>query len=154
MPIEIENNVHEAISLFRKALEVDAHNVEALVNIGLCHKFDNDPVKAIKYLRKAIEVKPDMPELYVNVASAYFDLGHLDEAEDNFKKAIELDPENLSAWRQLVFPLVAKSNPVEQVYSDLSFPEEHNCKLFFEFERAILNYRLSRLESKSIFFFD
>jgi tetratricopeptide (TPR) repeat protein len=55
---------------------------------ALLHK--HEPQASLVYFQKAIELAPNLFPPYHNLAIAHYNLGHLEDAADNFKKAIDL----------------------------------------------------------------
>jgi serine/threonine protein kinase/Tfp pilus assembly protein PilF len=101
-----KNNVHLAIQLFEKALELDpryaaAHAGLAEAYATLYQYFEtNDSYldKAIETSLKALMYDPTLSEAYTALGLAYFDKKLLEEAITATLKAIELDPENYVAY--------------------------------------------------------
>ena len=94
-----------AITFFKKALEVDSNYALALA--GLADAYGQ---KAKKYWesedwhdsslvlsKKALRINPKLPEAYKALASAYDGMGETELALANYKKAIELNPNYWSA---------------------------------------------------------
>ena len=48
------NNEQEAKELFEKALKIDANNIDALLNLGVILKDNNETKKAIDYIDRII----------------------------------------------------------------------------------------------------
>lgn len=101
-----KNNVHLAIQLFNKAIELDPRYAAAHAGLGeawatLYQYFEsNDSYldKAIESSLKALMYDPTLSEAYTALGLAYFDKKLLDEAITSTLKAIELDKENFIAY--------------------------------------------------------
>ena len=101
-----KNNVHLAIQLFNRAIELDPRYAAAHAGLGesyatLYQYFEtNDSYldKAIESSLKALMYDPTLSEAYTALGLAYFDKKQLDEAITSTLKAIELDSENYIAY--------------------------------------------------------
>jgi len=101
-----KNNVHLAIQLFNRAIELDSRYAVAHAGLGeayatLYQYFESNDTyldKAIESSLKALMYDPTLSEAYTALGLAYFDKKHLDEAITYTLKAIELDSENFIAY--------------------------------------------------------
>jgi serine/threonine protein kinase/Flp pilus assembly protein TadD len=101
-----KNNVHHAIQLFRKAIELDARYASAHAGLGEAYATlyqyfearDEWLDKAIESSLKALMYDPTLSEAYAALGLAYFDKKELDEGIISTQKAIELDPNNFVAY--------------------------------------------------------
>jgi serine/threonine protein kinase/Flp pilus assembly protein TadD len=101
-----KNNVHLAIQLFNKAIELDPRYAAAHAGVGegyatLYQYFETNESyldKAIESSLKALMYDPTLSEAYAALGLAYFDKKLLDEAITSTLKAIELDSENYVAY--------------------------------------------------------
>jgi len=101
-----KNNVHLAIQLFKKAIELDPRYASAHAGLGeayatLYQYFDaHDELldKAIESSLKALMYDPTLSEAYAALGLAYFDKKALEEGITATLKAIELDPNNFVAY--------------------------------------------------------
>lgn len=53
------------------------------------------------YFRRAIRLCPEVPEYYVQVGRVYVNIGRTEDAQHEFNKALELDPDNTKALEEL-----------------------------------------------------
>lgn len=65
-------------------------NGRGLMNYGLTQMRIGNLEKALLYYQKALEFTPNYPHLYINIAICKNALGYPQEAEQSFKRAIEL----------------------------------------------------------------
>ena len=101
-----KNNVHLAIQLFNKAIELDPRYAAAHAGVGegyatLYQYFETNESyldKAIESSLKALMYDPTLSEAYTALGLAYFDKKLLDEAITSTLKAIELDAGNYVAY--------------------------------------------------------
>jgi tetratricopeptide (TPR) repeat protein len=59
------------------------------------------PDQAVTYLRKSLELNPEEKTSYFNLGTFTAKLGHYDESETAFLKAIKFDPYNAEAYLRL-----------------------------------------------------
>lgn len=91
-----EGKIKDALTKFREAAIKDPNNWKAVYWVGKCHFRLNNYGYAAKYAQNALDLGGDKVdnEVYFNLAIAYHNLGVLDTALINYKKAIELMPKN------------------------------------------------------------
>ncbi len=82
----------EALSSFRKAIELDENNPYANRMMGLTYMQLNELENAEKHLKRAIDLAPDDANSYMLLGAIYDLLGNVEEAEVQFKGAIAADP--------------------------------------------------------------
>jgi tetratricopeptide (TPR) repeat protein len=85
----IRGEFSKAESIFRKILEVDKYNNNALAGLAGCRKFDNGNDPFIKQLVDAVEKKKTYIGCFA-LGKIYNDLGKYDLAFDFYKKANEM----------------------------------------------------------------
>ena len=91
-----------ARAALRKALDLEPDNVQAIVHYGLSLEDLNKPSEALEQYQKATELAPDDPLPYINMGSLlYFQFKRTYEAKSSLARAIELDPNNADAKRNL-----------------------------------------------------
>ena len=79
----------------RRALELDADLAEAHVALAAVHRFQEyDWDTVIRESRRALELNPSLDTPHLYLAVAYFHIGLLDEASQEVRAALELNPEN------------------------------------------------------------
>jgi tetratricopeptide (TPR) repeat protein len=100
-----ENRFEEAVSAFRKCLELDPRNVKAEDNLGLTYEGLNQTGQAMEAYRNAIAWQSESP---VKTSGPYLDLGALlvesgrpAEGLPNLLEAVKMSPDDYVAHRQL-----------------------------------------------------
>ncbi|MGL6106717.1 tetratricopeptide repeat protein [Romboutsia sp.] len=87
------NEIEEAKKYFEKILIIKPHQVDAIVEIGLCEAATFNMERAIEHFETAAKIKED-PEILCNLGMAYLNNGELDDAIYYIERAYELDPED------------------------------------------------------------
>ncbi|WP_167619859.1 tetratricopeptide repeat protein [Maribellus sediminis] len=81
---------------YMQALEIDSANATTLNNLGLLYHQKKEYAVAEEYFLKALKVK-EKATYFLNLANAQVFLRKLKDAEKNYKKALQLDPQNENA---------------------------------------------------------
>lgn len=85
----------EAIELFTKAIEVsETPNHVFYSNRSACYASLKKFRQALNDASECVKINPSWPKGYTRMGAAHLGLGDLDDAESNYKKALELDPSN------------------------------------------------------------
>ncbi|MCR8745566.1 tetratricopeptide repeat protein [Romboutsia lituseburensis] len=87
------NEVEEAKKYFEKILIIKPHQVDAIVELGLCEAATFNMEKAIEHFETAAKIKEDS-EILCNLGMAYLNNGNLDDAIYYIERAYELNPED------------------------------------------------------------
>ena len=74
-------------------LVIKPHQVDTMVELGLCEASTFNMEKAIEYFETAAKIKED-PEILCNLGMAYLNNGDLDDAIYYIERAYELDPQD------------------------------------------------------------
>ena len=93
-----------AVSAYKSAIALDPGNPDALNNLAwLLATSDNpdlrDPAKALSYARRAIALKK-APHIWDTLAEALYINGHIAEAVDAEKQALQMDPDNREIYEK------------------------------------------------------
>ena len=91
----------EAISLYKKAIQINPNDPNAYTNLGGLHQNLGNLDEALTSTLKSLELKPDNPSAYMNLGNIYKDLGNLDQALTSTIKSLELKPNNPDAHMNL-----------------------------------------------------
>jgi serine/threonine protein kinase/Tfp pilus assembly protein PilF len=92
-----EENLHEADTSSRKAVELDPESAEARASRGLALTLKEDYEAADKEFLKAIELNPKSYEAHYFFARCLFSQGRHAEAVKEYEKACEVNPEDYQA---------------------------------------------------------
>ena len=88
-----ENKFQNALTHYRKALQLDPNNFWSLYQMGLCHMLDGEPAAAVAAYTVCISLRPNEAICYVSRGTAYGDINQTDDALSDLEKAQELDPD-------------------------------------------------------------
>ncbi|MGB5591168.1 MAG: sulfotransferase [Gammaproteobacteria bacterium] len=103
----------EAERIYRRILQHEPANPDALHLLGLVAKHAGKSEAAIRLLRQAIANNPEMPTYRANLALMYEDQGQFAEAQGEAEAALRLDPANGSALFCLANVLRAQDHYAE-----------------------------------------
>ena len=84
---------HEALSNYRKVIEIDPEYAEAYINLGNVQRDLYLHSEAEESYKSALEINHHLFKAYNNLGVVQHELGRPDEAEKNYLKAIEIKPE-------------------------------------------------------------
>ncbi|MFO0994538.1 MAG: sulfotransferase [Hyphomicrobiales bacterium] len=84
----------EAARLYNEVLNADPGNALAYHNLGLILLANSGAGAAIPLFWYAAELKPDLPDAHNSLANALVRIGRLSDAEAEYRKAIELEPQS------------------------------------------------------------
>jgi adenylate cyclase len=95
-----------ARQMFKKALEVDPGFGRAWAGLAYTYGFEYmyfnasevNRDEALKTSQRALELAPGLAESHISAGIAHCMMQNYAEAEKEFEKAIELDPENYDGW--------------------------------------------------------
>jgi tetratricopeptide (TPR) repeat protein/tRNA A-37 threonylcarbamoyl transferase component Bud32 len=122
-----EKNIETAISLFNRAIEQDPHFALAYTGLGNAywHKFKQtkDPAlleKARSSCNRAIEISDNLASVHVMLGTIYEEEGKNEDAIQEFKQALLLDPVNFGALHQLalVYESLGRLEKAEEAYKE------------------------------------
>jgi len=87
-----EGKFNQALNTYKKALNVEPKNIDALICCGLCHRNLKEYDKAIEYYNTALEIEPDNKTALNNLGYALEMKDQIEEAIEMYKKSLEIDP--------------------------------------------------------------
>jgi tetratricopeptide (TPR) repeat protein len=120
MYLERMGHVHKALVTYERAFELDPHDPELLINLGLTAWNLRLCEGAANMFKLYIASRPDSPLGYNNLGSVMGDLGKPDEAIEILRDAIYKMPEQPILWNSLA-TVLAECGRVEE---SLVFYEE------------------------------
>lgn len=112
----------EAISQYKRALNIEPDDIDVLINIGLGYRHIEEYEKAIEYYDKVLDIEPENKVAINNKGYSYECLKETEKAIELYKKSLEIDP-------SYDIPLVNLSN--------IYFDEKQYEKVIEIFDRAL-----------------
>lgn len=101
-----------AAEYYRKTLEVEPENPDALYGIAVV-ELENDNIdESYKYATRAIELDPNIPEYWFGLGKLSMRLDKMQDAKNAFERAISLDPLDFESW--LLLSEIEVDNEIEQ----------------------------------------
>jgi tetratricopeptide (TPR) repeat protein len=88
---------------FEKARTKDENLAEAGLGLGIAYLESRGFKEAEKFLAQYLDEKPDSPVAHLNLFKVYLAQGEQDLAWDEIQTAVQLNPDNLNALRQIYF---------------------------------------------------
>jgi len=89
----MREKVIEAITVYKKVIELDPKNAAAWGGLGSAYGLAMYPDESAKAYSKSIELKPDVPNVLLGHGHALKTLGHHDDALDAYRNAIKNKPD-------------------------------------------------------------
>lgn len=105
--IELAVKYHQAEKLekaeriYKRILQSDPKNVDALHFLGILHHQHGQSDSAIDLIEKAISLCPNYADAYNNLGNVLKESGHLAASERAYLRVTELDSNNADAWSNL-----------------------------------------------------
>jgi tetratricopeptide (TPR) repeat protein len=82
----------EALTAYRRALEVDPYLVPALINLANIHYSRDEIAEAQALYERAVALEPDVFEAHFNLGNIFHDLGRYPSAQVCYRDALKLNP--------------------------------------------------------------
>ncbi len=98
-----ENNLEEAIKLYKKVLNLRPNHLDAIYNLAIIFSRRKNYAEASNFFLKYTKIDPKNPGAYNNLGLTFFYLGKIDEAIKFIKKSIDLNPKFSDAYNNLGF---------------------------------------------------
>jgi len=146
-------NWRQAEQYYRRVLETDPHNGEALDRLGRMSLQGNDPAAAAEWLQKAAELGTCDATLYSHLGVARAKLKQFDEAIACFQRAVEIDPRSAEAhynWGNALSALARPEEAIEQFRAaaasmpdspDIHYNMANACRDLGRLNDAVAGYR-------------
>ncbi len=105
--LAVGGRLDEAMSHYRKALEIWPDYAEAHYNFGNALATGGRLDEAMAHFRKALQIRPDFTEAHYNLGRALAVGGRLEGAMSHYRKALEIRPDYAEAHYNLGIALAA-----------------------------------------------
>ncbi len=90
--MERSGQINAAQTVYKRILELDKQNVDAMTLLGLLEVRANKPFLAIPYFEKALRIAPKSAELHNNLAMLLLHLNRPDKAEPHALHSYKINP--------------------------------------------------------------
>lgn len=90
-----------AIAELNQADRLQPANTMVVTALGSCFIQSGDIKKSVGYFERVVDISPEVFEAQNNLGVAYTLAGEYAQAEKAFRKALQLEGENLAAWKNL-----------------------------------------------------
>jgi len=86
-------------SYLKKAIDQDENFERAMIALAWAYHRDKDFTEALSWFERCIAIDPNVPtSAYTGAALCHREFGEVDKAEANYKRFIELSPDNLYGY--------------------------------------------------------
>ena len=97
--------------LEEKVLSIDPANAEALANLGLAYVRLGDLPKAVAAFERGVRLNPNATSARLNLGAIYLEYLNYRGAEQQYKVALQLEPQNLEALTGYALSLEGRREP-------------------------------------------
>ncbi|MSO93925.1 MAG: tetratricopeptide repeat protein [Rhodospirillales bacterium] len=101
--------LQEAEAVYRKVLEVDPNQPDALNLLGVIALQVGNPAMAVELIGKAVTARPNIADMYNNLGAAHQALGQMEKSIACFTKALDIAPGNATATTTSAVPSCSKA---------------------------------------------
>ena len=98
-------NFQKSFYYYNKVLELNPSHKQSLFDLGALNFYTGDWDHSIKFGEELISLDPTYNNILIHVANTYSYLGNYDTSINYFKKALDYNPYNLTAWSDLFLSL-------------------------------------------------
>jgi tetratricopeptide (TPR) repeat protein len=110
----MEGKIKEAFPHFLKATQLKPENPESHNNLGLVYSYFGMKDDAIREYELAVRIKDDSA-MDTNLANAYEAVKRFPDAIKTYKHALEINPDNASAWCNMGYALMVEGKIDEAI---------------------------------------
>ena len=110
-------NLAGAEAAFRKAIELDKNNQQALIMLGQVQTAEGAATQAIATYERALQDNPGNISFYILLGDLYNSQHDLAKAQDAYHKALAIDSNNPMASNNLAYLLLQNGGDVDQAVS-------------------------------------
>lgn len=88
--LQADGDFESAVAYYKKAVQFDPLNVEAINDLGVAYESLGDTITAANMYKKALELNPSYPPAYTNLAFLYEEKGDIRNASYYWQKRYEM----------------------------------------------------------------
>jgi Flp pilus assembly protein TadD len=112
-----KGNLNEAEAAFSKALELDANNYDAIINLGETETANGDIEKAITLFENSVKDHPQQSPFYIFLGRLYEAQHDWKKAESTYQRALVVKPDDALAANNLAKVLIAEGGNYDTALS-------------------------------------
>jgi tetratricopeptide (TPR) repeat protein len=129
----------QAVRYFWEALRLDPDYWEARADLGIVYVKTDRPVEALVQYELALSLEPNVAALHSNEAAALVMLNRCPEAEKAARRALQLDPELVSANYMLGVSMLMQGRVTSETVTHLEVAAKiyPNARKFLEFQAEL-----------------
>lgn len=101
---------------FRQAVELDKKNSEALVQLGVVQSLRGAPDEALLTFLDGARINPNEVVFYLRAGGIYMNREDWDHAEQQYQKALEIQPDNPLASNYLAYVMLERGRNVDVAF--------------------------------------
>ena len=88
-----QGDLTAAISMFRRCVDINPEDTEALHDLGMAHHANGNTEDALAHLERAVLLDPENTEFHAGIGSVLAELGDVDKSLAHLVMALSLDPD-------------------------------------------------------------
>ena len=145
--LEADGKIKESEDILRGILDIDPNHFNALNRLGAILTSKKEYYEALYRFDRALKVKPDSAMVVSNKGMILGELGHTEESEEEFRKALEIEPWNHVFWNNLSVTLERLQKYDEALVAvdkGLSLLEPHETSATMLLDKGVILQRLNR----------
>lgn len=134
-----EDNLHEALSASRRAIELDPQSAEAHASLGLAEYLSRNYEDARREFETALELDAELFEAYYFYGRSCFAQGQFEKAAALFGAASQANPDDYQApsLRGLCFRALDRMAEAREAFQECLQKVEHHLQLHPDDTRAV-----------------
>lgn len=155
MNCQMDGKLAEAEAIYQGILADNPDQPDAVHLLGLIRSEQEKDVEAVELMERALELYPQAPHFHHNIAGVYRRMGRLEDAEREFRSAIELKADYGEAYQGLaemvkfapddpllpkILELIDGGELDERLLSYFHFAAGKICDDIGEYSRAFKHY--------------
>jgi len=112
-----KKDLKAAETFFRKAIELDKNNIDALIKLGQVQAAQGETDQAVATYQQAIKDHPRVPQFFILLGGLYESKEEWAKAEDEYRAALELKPNDPTASNNLANVMLQGGGNVDMALS-------------------------------------
>jgi tetratricopeptide (TPR) repeat protein len=137
-------NRGEAVAAYKRALELDPNNSDALYNLANLYKDEGDMKRAVEFYEKTIKADPKKVPAYLNLGNIFGRAGDYEKAKGYYRRAIAVAPDNARAYFNLAYAesFTGHLTAAADLYKKVIALEPFNAEAHYNLGNIYINLNL------------